>query len=746
MNVSVSHAQSIRPLSIVLIGNPNTGKTTLFNALTGLRHRVGNYPGVTVETKTARARFGSRPIDVTDVPGTYSLSPRSPDEMLAVDLLLGNRPEIPKPDAVVCIVDASNIERNLYLTTQILELGIPVVLALNMTDVADSQDIQVDARLLSQSLGIPVIRVQANAKKGVSELITAVEQAANSRSSARSPEFPAPFRDAVEQLSQSLGHSHDTAFPRYLIVRALLDVGGASEWRLADRFGSKISTQLQEFRDRLANEGCPIPAVEPRIRYRWIAEHVRPAVRRPSQRKQTSTDRIDRILLHRVWGIVVFLVLMTIIFQSIYTLADYVMSPIDAGFGALGEWVEHQMPEGPVRSLLVNGIIAGVGNVLIFLPQILILFGFLAVLEDCGYMARAAFLMDKVMAGCGLSGKSFVPLLSSFACAVPGIMSARTIENRRDRIATVLIAPLMSCSARLPVYVLLIGAFVSATPIFGPFTYQGLVLVALYCLGLLIAPLVAWTLKKTLLRGEKPVFIMELPGYKWPSIETVIWRMLERGWSFIRRAGTLILATTIVIWALQYYPRPPEIEAKFGKEIAELEEKGKLNGASTEELEAQRIEIEHRMEAAYQEQSFLGRLGKFVEPAVKPLGWDWRIGMAAIASFPAREVVVSALGTIYSVGHDVDDSDEDGSFTRLQNALRNARWPNGQIVFTLPVALSILVFFALCSQCAATLVVIRKELNSSKWAAFTFVYMTTLAYLGALVTYQVGTWLTGGGV
>lgn len=746
MNVSVGHAKSIRPLSIVLIGNPNTGKTTLFNALTGLRHRVGNYPGVTVETKTARARFGSRPIDVTDVPGTYSLSPRSPDEMLAVDLLLGSRPEIPKPDAVVCIVDASNIERNLYLTTQILELGIPVVLALNMTDVAESQDIQVDARLLSQSLGIPVVRVQANAKKGVSELITAVEQAANSHSSARSPEFPAPFRDALDQLSQSLAHSHDAAIPTYLLTRALLDEGGASEARLVERFGATVSAQLQELRDRLAKEGCPIPAIEPRIRYRWISEYVRPAVRRPTERKQTSTDRIDRILLHRIWGIVVFLALMTIIFQSIYTFADYVMSPIDSGFGALGEWVEHQMPAGPVRSLLVDGIIAGVGNVLIFLPQILILFGFLAILEDCGYMARAAFLMDKVMAGCGLSGKSFVPLLSSFACAVPGIMSARTIENRRDRIATVLIAPLMSCSARLPVYVLLIGAFVPAAPILGPFTYQGLVLVALYCLGLIIAPLVAWTLKNTLLRGEKPVFIMELPGYKWPSIETVVWRMLERGWSFVQRAGTLILATTIVIWALQYYPRSPEIEARYGKEISDMEEKGRLSGISEDVLESQRTEIEHQMEAAYQEQSFLGQLGKLVEPVVKPLGWDWRIGMAAIASFPAREVVVSALGTIYSVGHDVDDSDEDGSFTRLQSALRTARWPDGRIVFTLPVALSILVFFALCSQCAATLVVIRKELNSSKWALFTFVYMTTLAYLGALVTYQVGTWWFGGGI
>jgi len=746
MNVSVSPASSTRPLSIVLIGNPNTGKTTLFNALTGLRHRVGNYPGVTVETKTARARFGSRSIDVTDVPGTYSLSPRSPDEMLAVDLLLGNRPEVPKPDAVVCIVDASNIERNLYLTTQILELGTPVVLALNMTDVAESQDIQVDADSLSQSLGIPVVRVQANAKKGISELIAAVERAIAMQSPAHFPEFPESFQSAVEQLSASLGDSKGIPFPRYLLVRAILDGGGASETRLVEQFGSKVPTLLQECRDRLGNEGCPIPAIEPRIRYRWIAEHVRPSVRRPTERKRTSTDRIDRILLHRVWGIIVFLALMTIIFQSIYTLADYVMSPIDAGFGAIGEWVEHQLPEGPVRALLVNGIIAGVGNVLIFLPQILILFGFLAILEDCGYMARAAFLMDKVMAGCGLSGKSFVPLLSSFACAVPGIMSARTIENRRDRIATVLIAPLMSCSARLPVYVLLIGAFIPATPIFGPFTYQGLVLVALYCLGLVIAPVVAWTLKKTLLRGEKPVFIMELPGYKWPSIETVIWRMLDRGWSFVRRAGTLILATTVVIWALQYYPRPPEIEASYHKAMAELDEKGKSNGTSVEELDAARVEIDHRMEAAYQEQSFLGRLGKFIEPAVKPLGWDWRIGMAAIASFPAREVVVSALGTIYSVGHDVDDSDADGSFTRLQNALRSAQWPDGRVVFTVPVALSILVFFALCSQCAATLVVIQKELNSWKWSALTFVYMTTLAYLGAFVTYQVGTWLLGGSV
>jgi ferrous iron transport protein B len=733
-----------RTISAVLIGNPNTGKTTLFNALTGLRHRVGNYPGVTVETKTARVRRSETPIAVTDVPGTYSLAPRSPDEMLAVDILLGSQPGAPRPDVVVCIVDASNVERNLYLATQILELGLPVVVALNMIDVAADQGVEIDAAKLAQSLAVPVIPIQANSGRGLKELVAAVAAAAGGPPPSQTPEFPQPFGDAVDALARAAAEP----LPRYLLKRALLDVGGSAESRLIERCGESIGGELRAQRARLADAGCPVPAVEARTRYAWIAQRTRQAVRRPERRRETPTDRIDRVLLHPVWGLAVFLLLMTAVFQSIFTLATTLfMDPIDGAFAALAAWTSARMPDGALQSLLVDGVIAGVGGVLVFLPQIVILFGFIAVLEDCGYMARAAFLMDKVMAGCGLSGKSFVPLLSSFACAIPGIMSARTIENRRDRIATVLIAPLMSCSARLPVYTLLIAAFIPERVFaaVGPVplvTMHGVVMVAMYMIGLVVAPLVAWTLKRTLLRGETPVFLMELPSYKWPSARTVAWRMAERGWAFVRRAGTLILAAALVVWALQYYPRPAAIAEAFEQErqslraeqerAAQLPDQGAAppGGSTWEDAFA---DVDHREAAAYQAQSVLGRMGKAIEPAVRPLGWDWRIGMAAIASFPAREVVVAALGTIYSVGADVDESSPG-----LQAALRQAQWPDGRPVFTIPTALSLMVFFALCCQCAATLVVIRRELNSWTWPVLTFIYMTTLAYLASLAVYQIG--------
>lgn len=732
-----------KTLNVFLVGNPNTGKTTLFNALTGLRHRVGNYSGVTVETKTASVRHHSREILITDVPGTYSLSPRSPDEMLTVDLLLGRRREMSRPDVVVCIVDASNLERNMYLATQVFELEIPVVIALNMTDVAAAQEILIDVQRLEQSLGVPVVAIQANAKVGLEELVQAIVSAANDRRLAPIVEFPVAFRNTVERLAAHLAESNIDV-PGYLIERALCDVDGSAQQQLVSQIA--IGPLLESLRDELSHTSCGVPMVEARARYAWIREHVRPAVQRPLQRRRTWTDRIDGVLLHPVLGMGVFLLVMAIVFQSIFTFAGYLMDPIDAGFALVADWVGPWLPEGPLRSLVTNGVVAGVGSVLIFLPQILILFGFLAILEDTGYMARAAFLMDKIMAGCGLSGKSFVPLMSSFACAIPGIMATRTIENRRDRIATILVAPLMSCSARLPVYTLLIAAFIPNVALVSVgglmlFGLQSATMIGMYLIGLVVAPLVAWTLKRTVLKGETPVFLMELPSYKWPSLETIGSRMAEQGWEFLRRAGTLILATSIVIWALQYYPRPASVGDSFVAELSKLDDEREEPGADATSVDARRQEIEHHREAAYQEQSFLGRMGKAIEPIVEPLGWDWRIGMAAIASFPAREVVVAALGTIYSVGGDVDLETESGQ--RLEAALQNSAWPDGRPVFTIPVALSLMVFFALCCQCAATLVIIRKETNSWAWPALTFAYMTTLAYLAALVVYQVGSRISG---
>lgn len=725
-------AKQTQTISVMLIGNPNTGKTTLFNALTGLRHQVGNYPGVTVETKTGHARRDGVHLIITDVPGTYSLAPRSVDEMLTIDLLLGARAETARPDVIVCIVDASNIERNLYLATQVFELGLPTVIALNMMDVAKSRGIRIDVGRLAESLGVPVVPIQANAGRGISELTARLVETARAASLPTKPTFPEAFRTKANELAQWVASRDGHAFHAYLAERALLDVGGYAEKRLTHHLGPDCAEQLSAARAELRGMGCPIPAVEARTRYAWIAQRLAGAVEKPIERKVTLSDRIDRILVHRVWGIVVFLLLMGIVFQSIYSWAGFLMDPIESSFAWLGEVVAQWLPEGAFRELVVQGVIAGVGNVLIFLPQIMILFGFIAILEDCGYMARAAFLMDKVMSRCGLSGRSFIPLLSSFACAIPGVMATRTIEDRRDRFATVLVAPLMSCSARLPVYVLLIGTFIPATFWLGFISLQGLVLFSMYLIGLVLAPLIAWILKRTMLRGDAPVFLMELPSYKVPSLRTVIERMIDRGWAFAKRAGTLILATTIVIWALQYYPRPASVEAAYASEreaIGQLE----AAGAAPELIEEKNLSLENRIAAAYQEQSFLGRMGKAIEPVVKPLGWDWRIGMAAIAAFPAREVVVSAMGTIFSVGGDVDEE----SLT-LRESLKAATWPDGAPLFTPIVALSLMVFFALCCQCGATLAIIKRETNSWRWPIFTFVYMTVLAYVAALAVYQIG--------
>lgn len=768
-------------LAVVLIGNPNTGKTTLFNALTGLRHRVGNYPGVTVETKTGKGMAGAVELLVTDVPGTYSLSPRSPDEMLAVDILLGHRGEVRRPDVVLCIVDASNLERNLYLTTQVMELGLPVVVALNMMDVAASHGVRIDHQILSERCGVTMVPIQANSKKGLAALGKALREAVSNGAPTRGPQFPECFELEVARLAawyDGLGLENKTySLPRpepFLWERALLDADGHVEKVLSERCGAEVNRQLADARARLQTAGHAPLALEARTRYGWIGQQVAGTVHRPATRPVTLSDRIDRIVLHRFGGLVLFLVIMAVLFQTLFEWAQFFMDPIKNGFSALGNWVGSALPEGAIRSLVVDGIIAGAGNVMIFLPQIMILFGFIAILEDCGYLARAAFLMDKLMSRCGLSGKSFIPMLSSLACAVPGIMAARTIEDRRDRLATILVAPLMSCSARLPVYTLLTGAFVPARALVsvGGFTLlnlQGVVLLVMYLIGFIVAPLVAWLLKRTLLRGETPVFLMELPSYKMPSLITVGHRMVDRGFAFVQRAATVILATTVVLWALQYYPRPTNLEEVYHltppttalawelqagltgglgalptAAMAEHHhycfpedknsEESPPDGPPTARSQARRS-LDNAVAAAYQEQSFLGRLGKSIEPAVKPLGWDWRIGMAAIASFPAREVVIGAMGTIFNVGADAGD---DENLPILQSALRDAQWPDSRPLFDLPTALSLMVFFALCCQCGATLAVIRRETNTWSWPIFTFVYMTALAYVSALIVYQIG--------
>lgn len=726
-------AAPARKLTAALLGNPNTGKTTLFNALSGLRQRVGNYPGVTVETKKGQMTCAGQPWDLIDLPGTYSLAPRSPDEMVAVDVVLGHQKEEARPDVVVAIVDASNLDRNLYLVTQAMELGVPVVVALNMIDVAAQHGIQIDHDQLERSLGVPVVPIQANKRINLDSLRKAIaaavaRQVGNGKTTETNPDatsarwqFPEAFEREAAALQQLLGDE----VPMFLVRRMMLDAGGYVEQQMIKRLGPQLTLRLDETRKRLATAGAAAPVVEARTRYGWIRQVTSSCVKRASKRPVAWTDRIDRLLTHRVWGTLIFLAIMFIVFQAIFQTAEPVTDWMDAGKKVAGGWLEAALPAGPLASLLVDGVLKGVGSVLVFLPQILILFGFIAVLEDCGYMARAAFLMDRLMSRCGLSGKSFIPLLSSSACAVPGIMATRVIENRRDRLATILVAPLMSCSARLGVYTLLIGAFFTEGR---PRWLPGLVLFALYGVGFVAAPLVALLLKRTLLRGDTPVFVMEMPLYKCPSLRSVLTRMFDAGWAFVRRAGTIILASMILIWALLYFPTGDGQGGSYPERIANLKDAETPDKAAINDLQAE-----------WSRQSVLGRVGRWIEPAVRPLGWDWRIAVATLASFPAREVVVGTLGILYRVDMD-EEKDKKEMLSELSSALKGATKDGTELpVFTVPTALSVMVFFALCCQCASTLAVIRRETRSWHWPLFTFTYMTVLAYLAALIVYQVGT-------
>ena len=734
-------------IRVALIGNPNTGKSTLFNTLAGVQQRVGNYPGVTVEKKIGHFRHGEQHFEVIDLPGTYSLAPRSPDEMVAVDVLLGRRAGESPPDMVLSIVDAANLQRNLYLVSQVLSCGLPAVVALNMVDVAAERGIEIDVAGLSERLGVPVIPIQASRGQGLEELKLALLAAVSDVRQPTDP-FPSVFQEHTDRLSELLNVERTSPLPRYLVERLILDSNGYLEHQLLPSEQAHGHAEIRAIRNSLAEAGYPVPAVEALARYDWVSRILDGVVHVPDRKHLSASDHIDAVLTHKVWGSLVLIAVMALLFSSIFRFAEPAMTLVDAGVSWLAELASGLIPEGALQSLVVDGIIGGVGAVVIFLPQILILFAFIAVLEDCGYMARAAYLMDRLMAGVGLSGRSFIPLLSSFACAVPGIMATRVIENRRDRLATILIAPLMSCSARLPVYIILITAFVPAQHYLGGIVgLQGLTMVAMYGVGIAAAVAVAWLLKKTILCGETPPFVLELPSYKMPSMRNVFFRMVERGWDFLYAAGTLIFAITIIVWALAYYPRSEaRVANALATEQAVLTERVAATNPGTSDRQAAEQELasfnepenlDHLTASLHQQFSFLGRAGKFIEPVVRPLGWDWRIGSAAIASFPAREVVMGVLGVIYNLGGDLDVGEKTDQ-TRLQSRLQAARWDDsGQPVYNLPVALSLMVFFALCAQCAATLAVIKRETNSWRWPVFAFSYMTLLAYLGALVTYQV---------
>ena len=692
--------------SIALIGNPNAGKSTLFNRLTGLRQTTGNFPGVTVEKHQGTVELTHSAFNLIDLPGIYSLDGTSTDERIAVDVTLGRVPGTQRPSGLLVVIDATHIYQGLYLLEQLLELQLPTMVALTMIDAAKANGISIDTDALQKALGgIPIYPVSSISGHGLDELKDGLEHL----TSIASPAIPASwpeFSETAQQLSQQLGED----WQRIDVIQALLqthpDYAGKLGKQLGDETVAKLRLEL--FGDE------PPAAVEARRRYQWV-KGVIGEVQEQAPLYSKMGARLIR-WTNQPWpATLLFFAVLLLVFQAVFTWATPMMDLIDGAGSGLGRWIVEQMGDNALSSFLADGVIAGVGSVIIFLPQILILFLFIIILEDTGYLARTSFLMDRVMRTVGLSGQSVIPMLSSFACAVPSIMATRVIPDRRDRIATILAAPFMTCSARLPIYALLIAAFVPNEPV-GWLNLQGLVLFGLYLLGILGGLGTARMLKSSALRGPKPQFMLALPEFRMPNIQTVAIKLFDRARIFLKRAGTVIFVVAILVWTLAYFPRMETTEY--------------LSGAAVTE-KADQEGIDNARSAAQMEQSWLGRIGRTIEPVFKPLGWDWRVSSAVVAGFPAREVVVAVMGTIYAVGSEADEQN-------LSEKLRSATWPDGRPIFTLPMVLGLLVFYAWCLQCAATLATIRRETNSWRWPIFAWVYMTSIGYVGALVIYQLG--------
>ncbi len=691
---------------LVTLGNPNTGKSTLFNALTGMRQQVGNFPGVTVEALRGEANIGNRRVVVVDLPGTYSLAAQSPDEMVAIDVLLGHIEEVGKPDVAIVVVDANNLRRNLFLASQILESSVPVIVALNMMDVAASNGTTIDVEELSTALGAPVIPMCASRGEGLDALHQAIDRLLLTDPAEHSV-IDHALRTEAKQLAAELS-ADGSPLTALEVERALIDKGGYAEMRLLN-LDPALEEKLEIIRNELGN-GRNLATLEARSRYGWINEILN-SVEQRTNAETRRTDFADKVLNHPVLGSLIFVLTMAIVFQSVFAWATPLMDFINAQSAILNDIINSSVGSPLFASFLSDGVVAGVGSVLVFLPQIIILFAFIILLEDTGYMSRAAFLMDRLMRWCGLSGQSFIPMLSSFACAVPGIMGTRVIPDSRDRIATIMAAPFMTCSARLPVYALLIAAFIPPHKYLGGWiNLHGLILLAFYLLGMVAGVLTAYLLSRTFLRGPAPTFLLELPPYRIPNIRSMSIKLYGRAKIFLKRAGTVIFSIAIVIWFLASFPQTTP---------------GLGQNTATDDRSAAQTALEN---------SYLGTASKSVAPLFAPLGWDWKVTAAVIASFPAREVVIAVLGTIYAI-----DADDEAS---LIERIKQSRRADGTLVYTIPMALGLMVFYALCLQCVATIAVMRRETNTWRWPIFAWVYMTSLGYGGALFCYQVGTSLT----
>ncbi|KAA3617011.1 MAG: ferrous iron transport protein B [Calditrichaeota bacterium] len=694
---------------IALVGNPNTGKTSIFNLLTGMRQKVGNYAGVTVERKTGVLEGPGYKLNIFDLPGLYSLIPKSIDDKIAAEIMCGADPSIDLK-LIVVVLDAGNLSRNFYLLSQILDLGIPVIAAMNMMDVADQNGLQIDVEALKKEFGIPIIPIVANKKRGIDFLKKAIFKTLSGGNKATikkipiSEEIDSSLKPIEKILNGEVDRNPD--FHKAQALRFLSSDLAVQSWTNEPNNQSNkenLENAVKEARHSITEKGFHWSMLETKLRYKWIDGIVKQHVLSTKPKDYSQSDKLDKVLTNRFAGPPIFLIIFALIFQTIFTWAEVPMDAIDAGIVWIGNQITAILPAGVLQSMIVDGAIAGVGAILVFLPQILFLFFFLSILEDTGYMARVAFMLDRVMRVIGLSGRSVIPLLSSFACAIPGIMATRTIHSWRDRMVTIMIAPFMSCSARLPVYVLMIGAFIPQGTVFGFISYAAITLLAMYTLGIVAAVVVAFIFQN-FIRKSMPTsssFVMELPPYRRPSLRWTTLQMYERAKIFVQDAGKIILAMSIVLWFLASYPKADEIDAANG--VNQIE------------------------------QSYVGQIGKFIEPAIKPLGFDWKIGIGLLTSFAAREVMVSTLATIYNV----EGSDE--SSVNLKTALQNDTDPEtGEPLYSSLMAISLMVFFVLACQCMATVAIVKRETNSWRWPLIMIGYMTGLAYFASLVVYQGG--------
>ncbi|MEQ8350616.1 MAG: ferrous iron transport protein B [Leptospiraceae bacterium] len=739
---------------IALVGNPNTGKTTLFNVLCGARQKTGNYPGVTVEKKTGLvppSQYNDHSFSVIDLPGLYSLRPASPDERVSARVLLDRLEGLERPGHIVFVADATNLQRNLYLFSQIRELGVPVLVALTMTDLLEKSGQKLNVDSLEKELGCPVVPVVAGDSDSVQKFRKRLDDfVKESPLPVQHLKYEEPLESILDSFLSRARQHHELS--RQEAIQLLFFPRDERQWEPNEA----VLELSEEASEELKKADQQSPSFLTRNRYSWSRKICDATIERVEAAKPTFRDRMDRFLTGRFTGFTSFLVIMALVFQSIYAWAGPLMDGIEWIFSALGELAGSGLEGSPVlQSLLVDGILAGVGSVLVFLPQIMILFAFIAVLEDSGYLARTAFMMDRLLGWTGLNGRSFIPLLSSFACAIPGVMSARVIGDERARKATILVAPLMSCSARLPVYVLFIGAFIE--PTYGAL-WAGVMLFVMHFLGLLVAMPVAFILNRGFLKTPPSPFVLEMPPYRLPMIKNVAIRVYEAAKKFTVRAGTVIFALSIVIWALSYFPSSNEkmqsLELQFDQKIENLQSEinaelpateihnpgldSDSDETSLEETEAlspveeMEAKKERALAGARLEGSYLGQAGKWMQPAFAPLGFDWKLTVGVLSAFPAREVIVSTLGIIYNA------SDEEEG---LKLSLKSAKDEQGNTMYGPLHAITMMVFFALCAQCMSTLVVVQKELGSWKYAVYTFIYMTALAYVAAWIVFQVGSLL-----